>query len=200
MKKNDFRVNLFKAIENGDANDVRYCILEGIKSFDESGKTIYPSKGKNILNIKDQTGKTPLMLASELGNVEAVMFLLQYGASVNECDNKGRTALVFASKYGHVDVALELIENKAGLDVCTKNKRSALHYASRYGHGKVAKLLVEHGADVYLRDDRGMPAIMVASSNEVREAIIEGKKICMQNRIKSRSKNKALLKEKRERG
>lgn len=199
MKKNDFRVNLFSAIENGDANDVRYCILEGFNCFAKS-ETIYPSKEKNILDIKDQSGKTPLMLASELGKIEAVMLLLQYGASVNEGDNKGRTALVFASKYGHVDVALELIENKANLDVCTKNKRSALHYASRYGHGKVAKLLVEHGADVYLRDDRGNSAIMVATSNGVREAIIEGKKICMQNRIKRRSRNNTLLNGKRERG
>ena len=35
MNIKQFLDNLFEVIENGDANEVRYCILEGLKNFEE---------------------------------------------------------------------------------------------------------------------------------------------------------------------
>ncbi|MEC4885764.1 MAG: ankyrin repeat domain-containing protein [Scytonema sp. PMC 1070.18] len=48
---------------------------------------------------RDIHGRTPLILAAEFDNVEAVSKLIQAGADVNAKDNDGKTALVYASRH-----------------------------------------------------------------------------------------------------
>ncbi|MCL1895610.1 MAG: ankyrin repeat domain-containing protein [Clostridiales bacterium] len=64
--------------------------------FDECGVDI---------NGQDVFGKSALMRAAELGNLEMVVFLIGYGADVYLYDNDGKTAVDFAGEGGFADIA-----------------------------------------------------------------------------------------------
>lgn len=48
--------------------------------------------GKDIVNVKDEKGTTPLMAAAEHGNEKITQLLLHYGADRAAKNNKGQTA------------------------------------------------------------------------------------------------------------
>ena len=201
MNKQQFLFNLFRVIETGDGNDVRICIMEGIKNFEEQLdlSTRYLKNNKNILDYQDETGKTPLMRAAELGKADVVDLIIQYGANVNLADNKGRTALIYAAKYGHKEVVETLVKNKAELDAVTIHKHSALHYTALYNQVEVAAILAKNGANTNLRDDRGKYPFMLNNSEEFKRAVIEASMVYFNKRVK-KVKNKALMEDKKRRG
>jgi ankyrin repeat protein len=54
---------------------------------------------KNIINIQNKDGQTPLMLAAETGNLELVKKMIEtYNANPIIADNKNKTALDYAIK------------------------------------------------------------------------------------------------------
>lgn len=70
---------------------------------------------KNILNwrFKERYGRTPLVIASYYGKVEAVKVLLgTKGVDVNMGTDFGATALHFAAHRGHFDVVKVLLADR----------------------------------------------------------------------------------------
>jgi ankyrin repeat protein len=57
------------------------------------------------VDAKDQAGETPLHVAAQEGNREAVTMLVQAGAKVNARDKKGYTPLKRALLYEQTAVA-----------------------------------------------------------------------------------------------
>jgi len=55
---------------------------------------------KNVLNLRDSDGRTPLFVASALGNKDVVRVLLAYGADVSVEANNGLTSLAVAKDRG----------------------------------------------------------------------------------------------------
>ena len=67
--------------------------------------------------VCDNMGLTPLMLASKLGNLEAVKILLVAGAQVDkQIVNSGDTALSWAATEGHLNVVTTLLSYGANAD------------------------------------------------------------------------------------
>ena len=62
---------------------------------------------------KGPRGRTRLMHAAMVGQLERAQFLLERGAAVDEGDEVGGTALMWASGYGKVAVARLLVERGA---------------------------------------------------------------------------------------
>jgi ankyrin repeat protein len=56
------------------------------------------------MNAKTTSGGTPLMLASNAGNIEMVQMLLDAGADIKAKDREGRTAISVASARGHENI------------------------------------------------------------------------------------------------
>lgn len=199
MNAKEFLSNLYEVIENGDANDVRYAILEGFENFEERVGAYSPRNKGNILNFRDEDGKTALMRASELGKNEAVEFLIQYGASVDLTDDRGRNALIYASKSGHHEVAETLLKAKANPNHQTKNLFTPLHYAALYNNKEVGKVLALYGADTRVRNDRGKYAFDLNPSEEFRREVMDGSLVYFNKGLK-KVKNKALIEDKKRRG
>ena len=87
----------------------------------ESGSSVslaallsHDSFDATLMDAKDVDGSTPLAVAAELGNVDAVRLLLSEGMDVNVSDKKGWTPLHFAATTGRNDMAAELLS--AGAD------------------------------------------------------------------------------------
>ena len=96
-------------------HDEFYCAVVG----DKIGLSYLLIQKKNIINEKDQNGRSLLHIASTNGHLEVCSFLLENGANVNEFDNNHCIPLHSAVYHGHENIIKLLISY--GADVNQKN-------------------------------------------------------------------------------
>ena len=113
--------------------------------------------GANV-SAANREGATPLLLATENGNVAMIEKLIQGGADPNASVTKyGDTALMMASRTGNIAAMQVLLEPKNGKPAAKVNTQdtwggtTALMGAVSERHPDVVKLLIAHGADVNVR-------------------------------------------------
>jgi ankyrin repeat protein len=97
-------------------------------------------KGANP-NIADKQGVTPLMLASQIGFVDAVNALAQSGAKVDTPNNTGETPLISAVHRRDNAMLRVLLLSGADPDRADNSGRTARDYAALAGPG--SQLLAE---------------------------------------------------------
>jgi ankyrin repeat protein len=112
----------------------------------------------------DQYHHTPLIYAAANGRVEVVRVLLEGGVNVERINANQRTALHKAAFFGHLEVCRLLLDWEAKVDPVDKFKHTPLHWAAKAGNLSVVKLLVERGADVRLKNNKGLTASESARS------------------------------------
>lgn len=100
-------------------------------------------------------GDTALMLASYLGDLQAVTKLLEAGAKVNQ---PGWTALHYAAAAGDLDTITLLLAHQADINAASPNQTTPLMMAVRSGKNQAVQLLIERGADLRARNANGMTA------------------------------------------
>ena len=118
-----------------------------------------------------------LWKAAERGHKEIVEMLLEGGADINQKDNHGYTALMNASCYGHKEVVEILLQNGADVNIKNENGDTALIWATKEGYKEIVQLLLENGADVNIQNEDGYTALMCASwrgSLDVVNILLEG--------------------------
>ena len=114
------------------------------------------------------------MIASSIGDVEMVQFLLDRGAKVNLKDNDGCSALAIASLAG---------KKLKRTEVVSQNKAVETSILQRIikEHTETVKVLLYFGAEVDAKDHHGISAQTIASSNghiEILQLLIDhGSKI-----------------------
>lgn len=129
------KLDIFEAIIDGD--------LEQFYYFCEKGQ----------MNTKDGKGVTPLMMATRLGNLRMVEFLLKVGGTVNAKDKDQWSALMYACQEGNLEIANLLIEHKAHLDKRDTNGWTCLRIAIAKRHLSIVRLLLDEGANPNLKDN-----------------------------------------------
>ena len=133
---------------------------------------------QNNLLERTNTGKTILIIASQMGKIELVKtFLLFRATDINSRSNNGCTALWYAVKNRNNDVVKYLLESGADPNINhTGNGATPLHVAVHNEFPEIVKVLIEHGADVNIRDKMGSTPILIASQfgcNESLQALID---------------------------
>eukprot|EP01036_Dinobryon_divergens_P031324 gene31324-40699_t len=127
---------------------------------------------KNFDNaIKDEKGRTALILSSLHGNVEIVELLLKKGFDLEDKCSSGLTALLYASSRGYVRIVQSLLLNGADIEACDKDGATSLLYAAHKGHLDVVRVLLEKGANVQARNESGMSALIYASHQGFAEVV-----------------------------
>ncbi|KAJ2883084.1 ATP-dependent RNA helicase [Coemansia asiatica] len=92
--------------------------------------------------LRDNTGKTPLMLAAFRGRTHIVSILLTAGAPVNAQDKAGWTALMYAAFTGRIAICRELLEFSASRSIFDfKTGRRAEDLAHQAGYYEVVDML-----------------------------------------------------------
>ena len=148
---------LVQAVKNSDLEAVKKC-LESPNVKAEIDCSV------KVGSLKPQT---PLMFASQKGELMIVQYLVQTGAKLDMRNVEGKTALIFAAEQGKAEVAQFLAQQGADLEIIKKqgsswylsdktededgvedeDGRTALMLAAENGHDKVVEVLAEHGAD-----------------------------------------------------
>jgi hypothetical protein len=155
---------LIKAVVEGNLEEVKQLVRDGadINASIERRRGLLPSAfvfeggcySADVASIS-KYGKAALILASFLGHLDVVEFLLENGADVNAVGRDGNTALMWASPRGHIDVMRLLLKNGADVNAVDKHGINALEYAlgilSPSGGPDVVKLLRENGAKIIER-------------------------------------------------
>ena len=68
--------------------------------------------------------------------------------------------------FGETLLIKAFIDHGADVNICDDLGKSPLHYAVRMGDGYCAKFLLKRGANVYLKDIRGLTALEYASTRD----------------------------------
>jgi ankyrin repeat protein len=120
----------------------------------------------------DAVGVTPLMYATDFGDLETVKALVGAGADVNAGRPNGAGPLYWATN-GPLDVLVWLLEHKANPNPVRRTPRLApgtggmtpLMEAAVFGATDNAKALLDWGADVNAKSERGTPLMWAAGSD-----------------------------------
>ena len=118
---------------------------------------------------------TPIIQATDQGQLDTVNQMLAQGENVNSATPEGVTPLFIASLIGHEDIVRRLIKN--GADVNAKIKktfkfedqtiyegRTSLMMALNKKHTDIAEILIQQGADVNAADVNGATPLFIAAA------------------------------------
>ncbi|KAL2867662.1 ankyrin repeat domain-containing protein [Aspergillus lucknowensis] len=98
--------------------------------------------------VKGDDGATPLILASQYGNLEIIHLLMDHGASVTECMSQGETCLHRACTFGESKVVEVLVDYGADVNKKATLLGAPLLVAAEKGHAEILRVLLAHGAKV----------------------------------------------------
>ena len=99
-------------------------------------------QGANV-NVADNDGMTPLMLATQLGYVDGVEKLIAHGANVDVTNNSGETPLMYAVHGRNTELMRVLLVAGANPDRYDNSGRSARDYARLRGETDVTNDTIE---------------------------------------------------------
>ena len=111
------------------------------------------------LNVQNQLGETPLMLAAINNHLELAKVLIERGAEVNKT---GWTPLHYAATRGHREMMRLLLDNDAYIDSESANGTTPLMMAAYSAPPLAVKLLLEEGADPTLVNNGNASALDLA--------------------------------------
>lgn len=129
--------------------------------------------GKDIVDARDDHGRTAMIHAGITGHKELMDQLLNAGADINAADNRGQTALMAAAHRGYDLCVKHLIDSGAKIDQQDEHGLTALvlagHVRARDSSGKnlslsnkklnTVSILLENGAGLDVKDKDGRTAL-----------------------------------------
>jgi ankyrin repeat protein len=93
------------------------------------------------VNVQDQGGRSPLIVAVLMNRVEAVGLLLAAGADVNRQDRHGATALFYAADAGLFELAKLLLNRGADPELADNGGNTPIQIAEAKSFPKIVHLL-----------------------------------------------------------
>ncbi|MBC8079320.1 MAG: ankyrin repeat domain-containing protein [Gorillibacterium sp.] len=103
-------------------------------------------RASSDIYLTDSEGRTALMRAAEIGNIEVFDFLLAKGANVHDRDEYGDTVLIRAAANGNGAIVSRVLQFRIDPNELNDDGDSALAYAEGRGYTYVVKLLQAGGA------------------------------------------------------
>lgn len=158
---------IMENIDNDGCNAFYYGVQYGMDNIEDIFYTYKSRIADNCyinINQRNKEGNTPLHIASQNGNIDAVSILSYREAHINILNSKGYSPLLIASANGHTEIVEMLLDRynennkKYSIDInydegcCTSEYHcrvtSPIHIATENGHIDVVKLLIKNGAKV----------------------------------------------------
>ncbi|KAK9127357.1 hypothetical protein Syun_016154 [Stephania yunnanensis] len=171
------------ADKNAKSLDGRTALYRAAAGGDTKMAALLMEMGADPTVTAETTGRTPLEIAQEKGNVEVIDVLeqrelmltaarrgdlatmrglLKRGAKANHSDQYGLTTLHAAAIKGHKEIVSVLIESGMHLECEDKEGHTALHLAVEGGSLEAVELLVNRGANVNAKSKKGVTPLYLA--------------------------------------
>jgi uncharacterized protein len=115
------------------------------------------------MKMNPNTPNLQLLQATQRGDREAVLKLLQQGADINVRDAQGRTPVMIATYQHNTDMVRTLLQAGAGVNIRDNNKENPLLHAAAQGWLDILRLAIEAHADTRLTNRFGGISIIPAS-------------------------------------
>ena len=116
---------------------------------------------------------------------DAVKYLIERGADINEQEINGWSVLHYAAEIGDVEFAKYLVERGANFNIQSIGRQTPLHLAVEKKHEKLVEYLLSLGASVDIRDIKKYTPLheAVSSGNEniVKSLVEHGANVNMRN-------------------
>ena len=119
------------------------------------------------------SGRHPVWVAAQSGNLQQVVEWLQAGEHVDAVDENGNGLLHSAARGGQLRVAKELLQRSASIDLCGSHDIASLMIAAGLGHDAMVRLLLEHKAGIDLQNAVEASALMLAAGQGHKECVQE---------------------------
>lgn len=111
--------------------------------------------------------KSPLVMACNLGDLEAVKILVKGGADIDLFDVSDENPLMKAAQSRHIEIVRFLIARGAQVNARrNSNGETALFQALRWRSYEILTVLIEAGADVNIPNKGGDTPLMIASQDD----------------------------------
>lgn len=163
-------VSLFFLLLLGCTNSSKKDVFEIARHGNIAEMELLIQNNSKIINKKNNSGYTPLILASYYGNGKIVSYLIKKGVNINEISDLG-TALMAASYKGQNKIAEILILHGANVNLSDSKKTTALHYACFQQNLALVKLLIAKNANPNKKDTNGKTPLDFAIDNNNIEII-----------------------------
>jgi uncharacterized protein len=115
------------------------------------------------MNTNSNVLNEQLLQATQRGDKEAVLKLLQEGADINVRDVQGRTPVMIATYQHNTDMVRTLLHAGADVNIRDNNKENPLLHAGAQGWLDILRLAIEAHADTRLTNRFGGISIIPAS-------------------------------------
>ena len=137
--------------------------LKAVENDNSEAVHVFLSSGIN-LEVKDERGWTPLMIAAANGQEKLTQLLINHGARLTARDVNGFTPLHWAAYQGMSNIVKLLLSKEVDIDSQSKYKWTPLMQACTRGHLAVCSILVGAGAKLELTNSDGLSALQIATS------------------------------------
>jgi len=123
-----------------------------------------------VINYKNTSGYTPLILACYNGNIEVATLLAKKVDDINVNSDNG-TALMASVFKNDFKIAKMLLDLGANANISDPKGNTALHFATRLNNKEIIKLLMDYGADVNFKDSKGFSPIDYAMQTKNKDIL-----------------------------
>ena len=152
-------------------------IHEAVKNNDLDRVKILITKTPDLINSKDDNGRTPLHWACRGTSFEIVSCLVKNGTDVNARDVNNIAPIHSTASRGNIEATGLLLEYGANVNIVGRSGNTALHYASWDGFDKMVLFLIENGAFIESLNVRKRTPLLIAAREdggiEVIKALVE---------------------------
>ncbi|MCW8398247.1 ankyrin repeat domain-containing protein [Legionella sp. PATHC038] len=114
------------------------------------------------IEVTDNQGNTPLMIAAGRGNSKIIDYLLAKGGNLHQKNKQGENAVFLAAEQGQLDTLKFLDKESAELMVINDKGENALMAAARNGHADCVEFLLARNVPADLQNKQGKTAFQFA--------------------------------------
>lgn len=146
LSAKDMTKSLFKSIETNDIVSFKEILLKA-----------------SDLNVVDDSGKTPILIATSLNHAEMVSLLLDKGVDPNILDSRRDNAYLLAGANGNLEILKILFEkSKIPVDIKATNRYggTALIPACEKGYVETVRYLISQRVDINHVNNLGLTCLL----------------------------------------